>query len=237
MLKIAVVDDNQTEIFKIKEMCEQYTIDTKTRILINEFTNGYDFIESYTADYDIIFLDIEMPHLNGMTLAKKLQALDSHAILVFITNLSQYAINGYEVGAYDYLLKPVSYEVFKIKLNRIRMVLDAKRKAGLTIQTESGYIRVDIETLHYAESKGHYVYLKTIGNEYKIRARLSDIEQKINKPSFARANQSVLVNLQYIDKIERNDIYISEKIVSISRSRKNEFMDKFTVFLGNGVIL
>lgn len=237
MLKIGVIDDNEVEIFKIKKMCEQYTLDTKTKILINEFTNGYDFIEGYTADYDIIFLDIEMPHLNGMTVAKKLQLLDSHAILVFITNLSQYAINGYEVGAYDYLLKPVSYELFKIKLNRIQRVIEAKRKSGLTIHTENGYVRVDIETLLYAESKGHYVYLKTTSEEYKVRARLSDIEHKMNLSSFARANQSVLVNLQYIDKLERNDIYVGERIISISRSRKNEFMDKFTVFLGNGVIL
>lgn len=237
MLKVAVIDDNQTEIVKIKEMCERYTVDTKTRILINEFTNGYDFIENYKADYDIIFLDIEMPHLNGMAVARKLQSLDSEAILVFITNLSQYAINGYEVGAYDYLLKPVSYEIFKVKLNKIKRVLDVKRKVGLAIQTENGYVRVDVDTLLYAESKGHYVYLKTINDEYRIRARLSDIEDKLNTLSFARANQSVLVNLQYINKIERNDIYIAEKIISISRSRKSEFMDKFTVFLGNGVIL
>lgn len=237
MLKIAVIDDNQTEVVRIREMCEQYTGDTETKILINEFTNGYDFIENYTADYDIIFMDIEMPHLNGMTLAKKLQSLDSEAILVFITNLSQYAIKGYEVGAYDYLLKPVSYEIFKVKLNGIKRVLDVKRKVGLAIQTENGYVRVNVDTLLYAESKGHYVYLKTTSDEYRIRARLSDIESKLSTLSFARANQSVLVNLQYINKIERNDIYIDKKIVSISRSRKSEFMDKFTVFLGNGVIL
>ena len=118
MLKIAVVED-QTEVREsLCQFIRQYAGEQGLLAEVEPFADGAVIAEGYQPGYDIIFLDVEMPRLGGFGAAERIRAVDPDVVLVFVTNMAQYAIKGYEVDALDYVLKPVSYGAFCTKLSR-----------------------------------------------------------------------------------------------------------------------
>lgn len=117
MLKIAVVED-QTEVREsLCQFIRQYAGEQGLQAEVEPFADGAVIAEGYQPGYDIIFLDVEMPRLGGFGAAERIRAVDPDVVLVFVTNMAQYAIKGYEVDALDYVLKPVSYGAFCTKLS------------------------------------------------------------------------------------------------------------------------
>ena len=117
-LHVAVAEDEKTSRQKILDYLLNYQNAGTVRFEISEFEDGEKLVKNYQPVFDIIFLDIEMPRLDGMKAAEYIRQKDEHVILVFITNVARYAVKGYEVQALDYILKPVSYESFSAKLDR-----------------------------------------------------------------------------------------------------------------------
>ena len=118
MVKIAVVDDSEADRSLITEYLKKYESEKGEKLQIFSFSDGMEFIETYDAGYGIVFLDIKMPLIDGISLARKIREKDEAVVLIFITNMAQYAIKGYEVNAMDYLLKPLKYFVFQTKLEK-----------------------------------------------------------------------------------------------------------------------
>ena len=118
MIKIAVVEDDERYVSKLLQYLETYQKEENEDFLIKVYRDGDDIAANYKAQYHIILMDIQMKFVDGMTAAKEIRKNDSDVIIIFITNISQYAIRGYEVGALDYIIKPVSYFVFHQKLKR-----------------------------------------------------------------------------------------------------------------------
>ena len=112
MVKIAIVEDERAYQEQFFAYVKKYEAESGERMEISIFSDGYEIVEKYNASYDIIFLDIQLVVMDGMETAKKIRKLDENVILIFITNMAQYAIQGYEVNALDYVLKPVSYFAF-----------------------------------------------------------------------------------------------------------------------------
>ena len=117
-MKIAIVDDEKKATGLIKKYIDQFTVEYHFEIQVSVFHNPQDFLEKYTKDYDLVFLDVEMAGINGIETAKELRRVDGNVVLMFITNMAQYAIHGYEVEAVDYVLKPLSYADFSMKLQK-----------------------------------------------------------------------------------------------------------------------
>jgi DNA-binding LytR/AlgR family response regulator len=132
MLQIAIVEDEQDYRKQIRNYIQQFAVVYKNKFNIVEFINGKEVMDSYTMNYDIILLDIEMPMQNGMETAKQIRNIDQDVIIIFITNMAQYAVNGYEVDALDFILKPINYESFSVRflraINRIK-----KKKNGQVV--------------------------------------------------------------------------------------------------------
>ena len=121
MYRVAVVDNEkeQTDLFVrfIADFCKE----TGEQIETVAFSSGVDFISDYQGDFDIVFMDIEMPELDGMETCKRLREADSAITIIFITNMAQFAIKGYEVNALDFVVKPVDYYCFSDKLKKSEM--------------------------------------------------------------------------------------------------------------------
>ena len=115
-MRIAVVEDDKATREKTVEYIRRFQRENSLEISIEEFADGKELIEGYTRRYDLIFLDIEMRELNGMTAAEKIRRVDENVLLVFLTNMSGYAIRGYAVQAADYILKPLTFELFSVKM-------------------------------------------------------------------------------------------------------------------------
>ena len=119
MFKVAIVEDDRVASDTLKEYIERFAAEKNEKIEAEVFEDGLKFIGGYKPVYDIVFMDVVMPGINGIETAKKLREIDNGVVLVFITSMAQYAINGYEVDAADFLLKPVSYFTFSLKLAKI----------------------------------------------------------------------------------------------------------------------
>ena len=118
MLEIAIVEDEENYRNVLCEYLKKYEQETGQEIHMSVFTDGDEIVENYTAKYDIILMDIEMQFMNGMDAARKIREVDKAVIIIFITNMAQYAIQGYEVDALDYILKPISYFAFSQRIQR-----------------------------------------------------------------------------------------------------------------------
>ena len=126
-MRIAVVEDEQNERDTLKGHLEKYD-GGRGEIQVSVFTTGFEFIENYRSQFDLVFMDIEMPHLDGMSAAEKLREIDPFVMLVFVTNLKQYAIKGYSVQAIDFLVKPVSYYALSILMNKAKRIMVSKKE-------------------------------------------------------------------------------------------------------------
>ena len=127
MAKIAVVEDNDAMRAQLCGFIAQYAQESGHQLDVTAFSDGAQFVEPYRPGFDIIFLDIEMPKLGGMPTAERIRRQDPDVVLVFITNMAQYAIRGYEVDALDFVLKPVSYYQFSTKLERALQRIQRRR--------------------------------------------------------------------------------------------------------------
>lgn len=158
MIRVAIVEDDAEVQGVLQEYVRRYTRQYGTEFEVTLFADGVDILDDYRAVYDIIFLDVEMKHLDGMTTAERIRQMDAEVILIFITNMAQYAIRGYSVGALDYVLKPVPYFAFSQQLLKAVSRLEKRAKRYLTVPVEGGLRRLDTASIYYLESEGHRVH-------------------------------------------------------------------------------
>ena len=115
MYRIAIVEDDCNFIEELQSYLGQYASEEKQTFEISVFHDGAEILENYEPKYDLILLDVEMPKVNGMDAAEKIREMDESVVLMFITNMAQYAIRGYSVGALDFVMKPITYYTFSMK--------------------------------------------------------------------------------------------------------------------------
>ena len=154
MIRVAIVEDDAEVQGVLQEYVRRYTRQYGTEFDVTVFADGVDILDNYRAVYDIIFLDVEMKHLDGMATAERIRQMDADVILIFITNMAQYAIRGYSVGALDYVLKPVPYFAFSQQLLKAVSRLKKRAKRYLTVPVEGGLRRLDTASIYYLESEG-----------------------------------------------------------------------------------
>ena len=133
MLRIATVEDDAHDLEALRTHLNRYEKENGLKFLITEFRDGEDIVTDYSADYDLILMDIEMAFLNGMKAAEKIRELDKDVVIIFITNMPQYAIQGYKVNALDYMLKPISYFSFSESMGRALHRVNVQEKEFITI--------------------------------------------------------------------------------------------------------
>ena len=109
MIKIAIVEDEAMYAKQLEEFLHQYEAENHEAFDITIYSDGDQIVNKYKSQFDIILMDVEMKFMDGMSAAEEIRKMDSEVVIIFITNMAQYAIRGYAVDALDYVLKPVSY--------------------------------------------------------------------------------------------------------------------------------
>ena len=235
MIQVAIVEDEPSYTGRLKDYFARYEQKTGEKFRISEFRNGLDFITNYSAEYDVVFMDIEMPLMNGMEAAKKLRKLDEAVTLVFVTNAAQYAVAGYAVDAMDYIVKPVDYFAFANKLDKVVRKL-ARKDRWFCIPSEMGMARVYVSDIYYIEGLGHHVIFHTSQGVMQVRSSLKSIEEKFADENFVRCSSSFLVNLAHVSKIMQRDVFVAGDVLPVSRSKRKNFIDSLTAYLGGRTV-
>lgn len=230
MTNIAIVEDEEEFALALEKYLKRYGEENGTVFKIRRFVNALALLENYSADYDVIFMDIKMPYLNGMDAAHRLRELDANVLLIFVTNMTQYAVNGYEVDALDYIVKPVNYYDFALKLTRAVNRLRAKDETFITVPVSSGMIRLKPEQIRYVETQGHHVVYHTGKEDYSQYCSLKDAESKLKGYGFARCNSCYLVNLRYVKSVKGHVVNVDGTELQISQPKRKDFVQKLMAY-------
>lgn len=232
MVRIAILEDEAPVREDLAGYLRRYTRQYGTKFEVSLFADGDEILEDYRPNWDIILLDVEMPRLDGMTTAERIRKLDSEVILIFITNMAQYAIRGYAVDAMDYILKPVPYFAFSQQLQKAIRRLEKRTKAYLTVPVEGGFRRVDLSGVYYLESAGHKVRLYTEEEELTVPGSLKQYEEMLADKQFARCNSGYLVNLAQVRGMQDGMVLVGPHSLQISRPRRKAFVEALTDYVG-----
>lgn len=230
MISIAVVEDDQEYQKQLLQYIEQYGKEHEAQYKITVFQNGMNFLYDYKGDCDLIFMDIAMPHMDGLETAAALRKRGDNTCLIFITSMAQYALKGYEVNAFDFLVKPLAYELFCIKFEKALSHID--RSEAYYIKIPNGAKKVSPGQITYIESNKHYLEFHVHGDVYKMRGTMKEIQEYFLASHFALVNSSILVNLSMVDEWKGNEIKAAGQTFVLSQKYKKEFLDRLTLQMG-----
>lgn len=231
VIRIAVVEDEEKYIDQLTEFVQRFGAETGRAVSTRVFQDGEDITETYRPEFDVILMDIQMRFMDGMTAARLIRERDSEVIIIFITSMAGYAIEGYEVRAFDYILKPVSYDMFSRKLARAAEHIRPADTHYIMLSDRDGTVKLDASKILYVESAGHQMIYHTSDGVYSVRGRLDDLEAELIPVGFFRINRGYLVNLYHIAAIRDKCCVVAGDNLSISRSRKAELMDALSKIL------
>lgn len=233
MINIAIVEDDKEQAAELEAALRQYSGEFKTPLQISVFYNAVVFLEKYTAEYDIIYMDIMMPMLNGMDASRMLREKDDQVMLIFVTSMQQFAIQGYEVGASDFIVKPVNYPEFKLKFTRVLGRLPQKENEDILVKTETGFVRLPPAQIAYVEVRGHHCVYHTALGEYRQYQTMKSVEAQLERHGFVKCNNFLLVNLAHVRKIEGMSVFVDSEELQMSHPRRKEFSQRFAEFSGS----
>ncbi len=238
-LKCSVIDDEPLA----RELICSFVKKTPFLELENSYASASEAVRSIIdGKVDLVFLDIQMPELNGIEFAK---IIPPECRIVFVTAFEQYAIEGFRHNAIDYLLKPVSYSEFLNAANRVLVWAELNEKARLAaekddepqfiiVKSEYKLIQIDISKITYIEGLKDYVKIYTEDSPNCILSlmNMKTIEQRLPADKFIRVHRSFIVQMSKINIIERNRIVFGKKYIPISDTYKkafNDYLQKHTI--------
>ena len=234
MIKIAIVEDDKNMSDELKQFIVSYCNEKNIKSTIESFSSADLLINTFRSDYDIIFMDIDLPGTDGLTATKMLREQKSQALIIFVTSLAQYAIEGYKVDAFDYILKPVSRYTFDLTLKRALTKLGAFDASLIVVINKKSMKKIAISSIKYLEVIDHKLIFHTIDGNFETRGTLKEYTNVLKQYSFALCNQCYLVNLKYISEITNNKVIIDKDELPISRPKRNEFFEELNKYICSG---
>lgn len=235
MLRIAIVEDELQYARQLNEYLERYAEEYGEKIKTEYFSDGEDIAVEYKGNYDIILLDVKMQFMDGMTAARNIRKYDKEVVIIFITNMAQYAIKGYEVDAMDYVLKPLNYFAFSQRLERAIARMKKREKKYITVSVQGGIRKLATSDIYYIESQGHTLYYHTVDDLVSASGTMKEIEEKLVPYHFFRCNKGYLVNLEHVTGMKDGNALVGGDAVVISRARKNAFLEALTNYVGEAI--
>lgn len=238
MLRIAIVEDDVQYAKKLSGYIERYEREKGERFSVRHFSDGADIAENYKAEFDIILMDVEMRFMDGMSAAKMIRNTDPYVAIIFITNMPQYAMKGYEVEALDYVLKPINYFAFSTRLSRAVEKQTGQKQIWYTLTVKGGVRRILLSDICCVEVQDHELIYYTDKDRMTARGTLTDVEEQIKmlesdngiRNSFFRCNKGCLVNLEHVLAVEGSDVVLPAGRFPVSRARKKSLLDAMNDF-------
>ncbi len=226
MINICIVEDEIEQANLLRDYIKHFATDSGVDIDVDHLSDGIDLVDGYDGSYDIILLDIQMKHLDGMAAAEKIRALDSDVIIIFITSTVQYAVQGYAVDALGYVLKPVPYTAFAQLMEKaISRVKARQTHIYIKVTVNDRQLKLDCSFISYIESSRNNVILHCVDQDYVTAGPLKKYEEMLSSQGFSKCHNAYIVNLSYVQAVQKEEVVLTTGLsLPISRARKKDFM-------------
>ena len=211
MLKIAIAEDETSAQTALKEYLDRWQAENGQPVQAVFFESGSQLLENIPQGLQLALLDIQMPGLSGMETARRLRETLPELEIVFITSLTGYALESYEVAALDYLVKPVSYPRF--------CRISQQTEHILTIKNNDGVFRLRAKRLVYVEVFSHRLVLHTTEGVVSYSGTLAALEKDLGN-GFFRCHSSFLINLEHVTRLDGADVVLGSERLPVSKYRR-----------------
>lgn len=231
MIRIALVEDDAAYVSELTEHLKHYEKERGEKILVTVFQDGEDIVTDYSGKFDIILMDVEMQFMDGMTAAEHIREMDTEVIIIFITNMPQYAIRGYRVDALDYVLKPVSYFAFSQRIERALGRLKKRESRFITITVRGGITKLEVSSICYVEVQDHDLIYHTTGGDFSTKSSMGEAQELLDQDRFFRCHRCYLINLEYVESFQGSEVRVHTDTIQVSRYRKKALMDALNNYM------
>lgn len=233
MLQFAIVEDEKKAAERLKGYLTTYCQNAGEEAKVSWYADAAAFLHQYRPGYDVVFMDIAMPGMDGMEAAHRLRERDKTVVLIFVTTLSQYAAKGYQVDALDFMIKPFSYQDFSLRLRRALSRVAANAKRDIRIRIPNGFYTTDSSRLMYVETSGHDLIYHMTDGLLTARGTMSELEKQLMSLGFLRCNACYLVNPRHIISVQSMTVTVGKDELKISKAKKQSFLEELTKWYGD----
>ncbi len=232
MYHIAVVEDEIECSEQIQKFLAQYQEENNVRFKVSAFADGMQILDGYEPVYDMILMDIDMPGMNGMDVSEQIRKTDQDVVIVFITNIASFAIRGYEVGALDYVVKPLQFYNFSMRLSRALKRSRAREPHQMILTLPDGAVRLEVGQIYYVEVQNRMLHYYTTEGTFVVRGTMQSAQQMLEAYAFVKCNHWYMVNLRHVKEVKKNTVIVGEYELEISRRNRTPFLRALTEYVG-----
>ncbi|MBM6815496.1 response regulator transcription factor [Olsenella uli] len=237
MYRALIVEDDPQAAETLRAHLERYAAERGTFFSVEILPSALEFLEG-TRPADVVFMDIGLPGVSGMEAAEVMRQTDELTPLIFVTDLAQYAVRGYQVDALDFMVKPVTYEDFALRMGRAMRVMDRNAGGTVSVATDEGLRVIAKKDVVYVEIFRHDLYWHVTGSAQPLHARgtLTRVAEELGAERFCRVTASHLINMGQLALIRPGSVVMSDGTeVVISRRRRREVLETLTRYMGGSI--
>ncbi len=231
MIQIAVVDDEEEERQQIGELLHRYARETDQVFSIHPLQDGADLMEGFVGQYQLVFLDIEMPITDGLDAAAFLRRMDPRVLIVFVTHYGNRAIDGYEVEASAFLVKPLTYPALERVMERLRRRLELFQEKQLVLKNARGLLKISLDSIRYIEAVGHYVRIHRDSQEVMFLTSMKELERQLEGQPFFRCSSGVIVSLERVGAVNGYQVEVEGVWLPVGRTKRKELLAALNEYL------
>lgn len=233
LIAVAICDDEEFYVESLARELERYARENNKEIKIVKFTKVLHFLDQVKENYDLIFLDIKMPHADGIEVAEEIRKRDDKVSIMFLTSYVQRAVDGYSVAAEAFIQKPIQYRRLKAELDKWYIKHMQAEEPYIVLQNNDGKYKIFIKTLKYIETSGRSVLVHTTKKDIKIAKSMKEMQRELEPMGFYKCHNSFLVNVRFVDYVNLAEVgLISNEMLPVSKAKRKAFVDSVAVFWG-----
>lgn len=233
MIVAAICDDEEFYVESLAKALERYARENNKEIKIVKYTKALYFLDQIKDNYDLIFLDIKMPYVDGIEVAEQIRKRDDNVSIMFLTSYIQRAVDGYGVAADAFIQKPIEYARLRMEMDKWYIKYLQIEDPYIVFQNNDGKYKVSIKSLKYIETNGRNVLIHTTQRNIKISKNMKEMQKELESKGFYKCHNSFLVNVRFVDYVNAAEVgLISNDILPVSKSKRKAFVDSVAVFWG-----
>lgn len=236
-IRIVSIEDDPQEEATLERQLQRYADENSLELTVVHLTEAAPLLE-HELEADLVFMDINLPGINGMDAAALLRAYDETTPLVFVTSLAQYAVRGYQVDAAGFIVKPVRYYDLRMAMNKVMRVLQRSANELMTFTSRNGMRAFPISSISTVQTSGHNVEFHFVSGEepFITRESLGNVEKRLEGKPFIRTSQSQIANMEHIKLVQGDSVTMTTgEVLYFSRYKKKECLQRIAQFMGGTV--